>query len=135
MFLSMRQLEGLYQAEVRAFKRGGNWDNTSNAGIFTLNLNNAPTDSNTNIGFRCARYVSARISRLPEQYRQGDTSELQIHTDAILLLDTCHFNSMIDRTIESHCFEENIGPVPSLCASMKTERSKRGQWVPTYICI
>ena len=39
-----------------AFKRGGNWNNTSNAGVFTLNLNNAPANSNTNIGFRCAQY-------------------------------------------------------------------------------
>jgi len=33
--------------------RGGNWDNTTNAGVFALNLNNAPSNSNTNIGFRC----------------------------------------------------------------------------------
>jgi len=39
-----------------AFKRGGNWNNTSNAGVFTLNLNNAPSHVNTNIGFRCARF-------------------------------------------------------------------------------
>ena len=39
-----------------AFLRGGNWNNGANAGAFTLNLNNASTDTNTNIGFRCARY-------------------------------------------------------------------------------
>jgi formylglycine-generating enzyme required for sulfatase activity len=38
-----------------AFKRGGNWNNTSNAGAFALNLNNGPSNTNTNIGFRCAR--------------------------------------------------------------------------------
>jgi len=37
-----------------AFIRGGNWNNGANAGAFTLNLNNAPENSNTNIGFRCA---------------------------------------------------------------------------------
>ena len=39
-----------------AFLRGGNWNNGANAGAFTLNLNNAPTNTNNNIGFRCARY-------------------------------------------------------------------------------
>lgn len=39
----------------RGFIRGGNWNNGSNAGAFTLNLNNAPTNTNTNIGFRVAR--------------------------------------------------------------------------------
>ncbi len=37
-----------------AFLRGGNWNNTSNAGAFALNLNNAPANANNNIGFRCA---------------------------------------------------------------------------------
>ncbi len=37
-----------------AFKRGGNWNNGANAGAFTLNLNNTPSNTNTNIGFRCA---------------------------------------------------------------------------------
>lgn len=37
-----------------AFKRGGNWNNGANAGAFTLNLNNIPSNTNTNIGFRCA---------------------------------------------------------------------------------
>ena len=34
-----------------AVLRGVNWNNGSNAGAFTLNLNNLTT--NTNIGFRC----------------------------------------------------------------------------------
>jgi len=38
----------------QAFLRGGNWNNTSNAGVFALNLNNAPSNQNNNIGFRCA---------------------------------------------------------------------------------
>ena len=33
--------------------RGGNWNNGTNDGAFTLNLNNAPSNTNTNIGFRC----------------------------------------------------------------------------------
>jgi hypothetical protein len=38
------------------FIRGSNWNNGANDGAFTLNLNNAPSNSNTNIGFRCARF-------------------------------------------------------------------------------
>ncbi|MCF7910498.1 reverse transcriptase/maturase family protein [Candidatus Pacearchaeota archaeon] len=37
----------------RAVKRGGNWNNGANAGPFCANLNNAPTNTNYNIGFRC----------------------------------------------------------------------------------
>ncbi|MDC1174850.1 LysM domain-containing protein, partial [Bacteriovoracaceae bacterium] len=36
-----------------------NWNNGTNAGAFTLNLNNAP--SNTNIGFRCGFLASADL--------------------------------------------------------------------------
>jgi RNA-directed DNA polymerase len=31
---------------------GGNWNNSSNAGVWTLNLNNAQGNSNDNVGFR-----------------------------------------------------------------------------------
>jgi hypothetical protein len=48
---------------VGAFLRGGNWNNTSNAGVFTLNLNNGPANTNTNIGFRCSRYALSRLWR------------------------------------------------------------------------
>jgi len=37
----------------RAVKRGGNWNNGANAGPFCANLNNGPTNTNYNIGFRC----------------------------------------------------------------------------------
>lgn len=33
---------------------GGNWNNTSNAGLFNLNLNNVRSNVNNNIGFRPA---------------------------------------------------------------------------------
>jgi len=39
---------------VRGFLRGGNWNNSSNAGVFTMNLNNSPSNTNNNIGLRCA---------------------------------------------------------------------------------
>ena len=34
--------------------RGGNWNNAANAGVFALNLNNARSNANTNIGARPA---------------------------------------------------------------------------------
>jgi len=43
------------QDQKHAFLRSGNWNNGANAGVFTVNLNNAPSNTNTNIGFRCAR--------------------------------------------------------------------------------
>jgi hypothetical protein len=50
--------EGVRLIKIAAgFIRGGNWNNGANDGAFTLNLNNAPSNSNTNIGFRCSRYA------------------------------------------------------------------------------
>ena len=37
------------------FIRGANANNGSNAGVFTLNLNNTSANQNRNIGFRCTR--------------------------------------------------------------------------------
>lgn len=50
---------GVCLHSAAGFIRGGNWDNGTNDGAFTLNLNNAPSNVNTNIGFRCARYASS----------------------------------------------------------------------------
>lgn len=41
--------------------RGGNWNNGTNDGAFTLNLNNAPATTNTNIGFRCVFFGVVRL--------------------------------------------------------------------------
>ena len=46
---------------------GGNWNNSSNAGVWALNLNNVRGNSNNNVGFR-ADSVSPRSRR-----RQGGT--------------------------------------------------------------
>jgi hypothetical protein len=51
---------GLY-----GFIRGGNWNNGSNAGVLTLNLNNGPGNTNSNIGFR----VSRDSKKWPDIYR------------------------------------------------------------------
>jgi len=40
---------------MRAAIRGGNFNNEANAGVFALNLNNAPSNSNYNIGFRASK--------------------------------------------------------------------------------
>ncbi len=39
---------------------GGSWNNTSNAGVFNVNLNNPRSNSNSNIGFRSALLSYAR---------------------------------------------------------------------------
>ena len=41
--------------------RGGNWNNGTNAGLFNLNLNNARTNSNNNIGFRSDFVTGGRL--------------------------------------------------------------------------
>lgn len=46
---------GLHLQSLRAAIRGGNWNNAANAGVFALNLNNAPSNSNNNIGLRVAK--------------------------------------------------------------------------------
>ncbi len=42
-------------ANGNAFLRGGSWSSGANAGAFALYLSNAPSASNTNVGFRCVR--------------------------------------------------------------------------------
>lgn len=40
----------------RAFVRGARWGSASGAGVFTLGLSFAPSDTSTSFGFRCSRY-------------------------------------------------------------------------------
>lgn len=47
---------------------GGNWDNGANYGAFTFNVNNAPSNANTNIGAHHERFKnknSADVCPLP----------------------------------------------------------------------
>lgn len=53
------------KSDKRGFIRGGNWNNGTNAGAFTLNLNNTPTNTNTNIGFRVARSLRSTAVLVP----------------------------------------------------------------------
>jgi hypothetical protein len=43
--------------------RGGNWNNGSQAGAFSMNLNHGPSNWNTNIGSRCCREKHHPIKR------------------------------------------------------------------------
>jgi hypothetical protein len=47
---------------VSAVQRGGNWNNGRDAGVFSVNLNNAPSNSNGNIGFRCPPEHQANLA-------------------------------------------------------------------------
>jgi len=62
-----------------AVQRGGNWNNGANAGALSVNLNNAPSNSNSNIGFRCTSQVRNRkkgeAARLPELLALGGSAE------------------------------------------------------------
>lgn len=46
------------------FYRGGNYDNTDNAGVFYMNGNNLRSNSNYNLGFRSALLSSSDIVHL-----------------------------------------------------------------------
>ena len=61
-----RMLEVVLWLSSRGFIRGGNWNNGSNAGVLTLNLNNGPTNTNTNIGFRVARDSNEKESDIKQ---------------------------------------------------------------------
>lgn len=43
------------ETTVRGFRRGGNWYGGGGAGAFMLYLGSAPSDANTDIGFRVSR--------------------------------------------------------------------------------
>lgn len=66
---------GRSQSRNDVFLRGGNWNETTNAGAFTLNLNNNTGNQNNNIGFRCASDTTAH---LPQQA----PDEQSVSTDA-----------------------------------------------------
>jgi len=59
---------GFSGVSAGAVIRGGSWNNDVNAGVFAANLNNAPTNTNTNIGFRCVfvpcLWIETRVKNL-----------------------------------------------------------------------
>lgn len=50
---------------------GGSWNNTSNAGVWALNLNNTRSNTNNNVGFR-ADSISPHGSMLDRSGIKGD---------------------------------------------------------------
>ena len=79
---------------VRAAKRGGNWNNGANCSLACLNLNNAPSNTNTNIGFRGIPFADgmrdhdcARIIRLTvhhPEYPSLDVAEYKTGSGGIV---------------------------------------------------
>ncbi len=56
----------------RAARRGGNFNNGANCSLASLNLNNAPSNVNTNIGFRGIPFADGM-----RDYGCGKTSDQQ----------------------------------------------------------
>jgi formylglycine-generating enzyme required for sulfatase activity len=52
-----------------AFRRGGDWDNNDNAGLFNMTMNNLPSNTNNNIGFRCVVPAVVCVFTWPEEMR------------------------------------------------------------------
>ena len=84
----------------KAVQRGGNWNNGANAGPFCANLNNNPTNTNNNIGFRCcsvqeAKIISSRRCCLPNV-------QMQLHSETI------DFNkSILNENLSRNVTDEN----------------------------
>lgn len=120
--------EGMRLEKIAAgFIRGGNWNNGANDGAFTLNLNNAPSNSNTNIGFRCSRYA---LPAYAGGQNESSTEPSQRSHRSILT----HSFSRADSS--RHCGKIS-GPylrfVPVVFREAKphgSEGSRRSEWVP-----
>ena len=48
-------MKGAWLHTVRAAIRGGNFNNGADAGVFALNLNNAPSYAHSDLGFRACK--------------------------------------------------------------------------------
>ena len=65
---------------------GGNWNNGSNAGVWTLNLNNVRGNSNNNIGFRAdsmPRPHATLVARQRGGNRRGWCRNLSLRTPLV----------------------------------------------------
>ena len=59
---------------------GGNWNNGGNAGVFYVNLNNARSNANYNIGFRAALATNVTRQKL---HPQGAASSTRWQKDRV----------------------------------------------------
>ena len=78
----------------RAVLRGGNWNNGANAGPFCANLNNAPTNTNYDIGFRCCSGFLA----LAEFLRKFCKIKMQLQLQSVLT-ENLRGNSLLQERI------------------------------------
>ncbi len=70
--------KGLNCDQRRAVIRGGDWNNGAIDGPFCANLNNAPTNANNNIGFRCCNRSQSQICIFTEiANRVGDLHQFK----------------------------------------------------------
>gem|GEM_PF-5792113 len=101
------------------FIRGGNWNNGANDGAFTLNLNNAPSNVNTNIGFRCSRYASYTSAARTKASR-GFVRAAQAYGRA----------PSRDRTMGNDCAGKYRASTSATCRSPQGGRSRQSEWAP-----
>lgn len=75
----------------------GNWNNSSNAGVWSLNLNNNRTNSNNNIGFR-SDSVSPRTGQ-PEGGTKGGVFRRFGAKSAVRHLSSMSATSRVERQV------------------------------------
>jgi hypothetical protein len=75
-----------FRACARGAIVGGSWNNGAQAGRFTLNLNNTPSNTNNNIGARCglpevdsARFIRASRSDAVPYHRRTEESKAHLN--------------------------------------------------------
>lgn len=76
---------------------GGNWNNSSNAGVWYMNLNNNRTNSNNNIGFR-SDSVSPR-TRQRDGGTKGDVFRRFGAKSAVRHLPSMSATSRVERQV------------------------------------
>lgn len=98
--------------------RGGNWNNGSNAGLGALNLNNARSNANSNIGFRPA--LDNARSNHPKGGCQCELEKDAI-TSAIAETRIAPIDASIECTFESIFNFENLLSAAYSCRKGKTK--------------
>ena len=97
--------------------RGGNWNNGSNAGLAALNLNNARSNSNTNIGFRPALANVRNVSAMAD-------STVHCKKDAIAMARSQNIDQ-IPQCADVSLFSQIIAFDNLHSAALKAQKGKR----------
>jgi hypothetical protein len=74
--------------QLTCVQSAGNWNNTSNAGVWNSNWNNNRTNSNNNVGFACDCKASSSLLR-QWNYRDCPFRHYAKSTDAAFLVGPC----------------------------------------------